>query len=189
MPAAAIEKKIASIWSPIRFTPRTLDGIETRAIADFDLLLDEQEKLATEQRTRLIQLERQKTTLIEADMADALPVEDLKLRQKQLATEIADARRLIAESDIERTKLRNRLQTVLALLPKPARPTTPPLARLANCSTRRCSSASKSIAVTLVRQATARRPKSHSSRTPSSPRSWTHVGLPPRRHHCYRSDR
>ena len=118
LPAAAIEKKIAAIWSHIRFTPKTLNAIETRAIADFDLLLDEQEKLAATQRTRLIQLERQKSKLIDAYMADALPVEDLKLRQTQLATDIANARRLIAEADIERTELKNRLQVVLALLRK-----------------------------------------------------------------------
>lgn len=116
LPAAAIEKKIAAIWSRIRFTPKVLDDIQTQAVTDFDLLLGEKDKLAAEQRRRLIQLERQKTKLIDAYMADALPVEDLKARQSQLAAEIADARRLIAESDIERTDLRNRLQVVLTLL-------------------------------------------------------------------------
>ncbi|GAB7143508.1 recombinase family protein [Mycobacterium riyadhense] len=118
LPAAAVEHKITSIWSHIRFSAKTLADIETQAVADFEVLLGQQEKLATEQRTRLIQLERQKSKLIDAYMADALPVEDLKLRQTQVATEIADARRLIAEADIERTELRNRLQIVLALLRK-----------------------------------------------------------------------
>lgn len=116
LPAAAIEKKIAAVWSRIRFTPQVLDDIETQAVADFDTLLGEKDKLAAEQRRRLIQLERQKTKLIDAYMADALPVEDLKARQSQLAQEIADARRLITESDIQRSDLRNRLQVVLTLL-------------------------------------------------------------------------
>ncbi len=118
LPAATIEKKIAAIWSRIRFTPKTLDDIAAQATADFEQLLGQQETLAAEQRQRLIQLERQKAKLIDAYMADALPVEDLKLRQNQLATEITDARHLIAESDIERTELKTRLQIVLALLQK-----------------------------------------------------------------------
>jgi site-specific DNA recombinase len=118
LPAAAIEKKIAAIWSNIRFTPKTLDAIESRATADFELLLGQHEQLAAEQRQRLIQLERQKSKLIDAYMADALPVEDLKLRQVKVAGEIADARRLITESDIERTELHRRLRVVLAMLRK-----------------------------------------------------------------------
>ncbi|OBC00288.1 hypothetical protein A5784_20850 [Mycobacterium sp. 852013-50091_SCH5140682] len=75
----AIDKKIASIGRIP--APKTLDDIEAGAITDFELLLREQEKLAAERRTRLIQLERQKTKLIEAYMADALPVEDLQSHQ------------------------------------------------------------------------------------------------------------
>ena len=57
----AIERKITTIWSHVRFTPKTLEQIEAGAVADFDVLLGEQEKLAVEQRQRLIQLERQKS--------------------------------------------------------------------------------------------------------------------------------
>lgn len=116
--ASVVEKKVASIWSTIRFTDKTLTALEDTVTTDFDQLFSEQEKLAAEQRRRLIQLERQKSKLIDAYMADAIPVEDLKQRQTQVATEIAAARRMIADSDIERAQLHQRLKTVLALLRK-----------------------------------------------------------------------
>ncbi len=118
LPVKAIEKKIAAIWSGIRFASTDLDGIRNRVTEDFDLMLAEQERLAAEQRRRLIQLERQKKKLIDAYMADAMPVEDLRQRQTAVAAEIADARRLIAASDIQRGIILKRLDGVLALLRK-----------------------------------------------------------------------
>lgn len=118
LPVAAIEKKVARIWSNIHYDQPTLDDIRTQVTADFDLMLAEQEKLADEQRRRLIRLERQKNKLIDAYMADALPVEDLKQRQMAVAAEIVDARRLIAASDIQRAEILKRLDIVLALLEK-----------------------------------------------------------------------
>jgi hypothetical protein len=68
--------------------------------------------IAVEQREHLILFERQKTGLFDAYIAAALPVEDLKLRRVQLATEI------------ERTGLGRRLSVLLAHLQK-ARKTPP----------------------------------------------------------------
>ncbi len=118
LPATAIEKKVARIWSRIRFNQSELDEIKATVTEDFELMLAEQDRLAAEQRRRLIQLERQKNKLIDAYMADALPIEDLKKRQTAVAAEIADARRLISASDMHRADLIQRLDIVLAVLQK-----------------------------------------------------------------------
>lgn len=115
LPASIIENKVVARWSHIRFGEQEIDSIRQQILSDAKVLRDQHAQLADEQRRRLIQLERQKTKLIDAYMADAIPVEDLKIRQAAVMAEIADARRLIATADIELTHLNTRLDTVLGL--------------------------------------------------------------------------
>ncbi len=116
IPAGAIEDRVAERWSRIRFSDSEIADTRTQILSDAQVLRDQHTQLAEQQRRHLIQLERQKTKLIDAYMADAIPVEDLKTRQAAVMAEIADARRLIATADIELNELNTRLDVVLGLL-------------------------------------------------------------------------
>ncbi len=116
IPASAIEDKVAERWGRIRFSETEIASIREEVLADAKQLRDQHTQLAEQQRRRLIQLERQKTKLIDAYMADAIPVEDLKQRQTAVMAEIADARRLIQTADIQLADLNTQLDVVLGLL-------------------------------------------------------------------------
>ena len=73
-------------------------------------------RLLADQRRRLVGLEAQQAKLLDAYMADAIPVDLLKQRQTALSGEIADAKRLIAEAQSLGDQLSDRLKHVLALL-------------------------------------------------------------------------
>lgn len=74
-----------------------------------------QEVLAN-QRQRLIKLERKKQKLIDAYLDEAIPVEDLKMRQTAVLAEIHDANRLIAACQQNIKLVRKYLELVLLLL-------------------------------------------------------------------------
>ncbi len=77
--------------------------------------LQPSETLLADQRRRLHRLETQKQKLIEACLAEALAVADLKERQGAVANQIADAKRPITYSQEATVQLDERLNLVLAL--------------------------------------------------------------------------
>lgn len=116
-----IEKEVERQWNRVTFTASQIDEIRTRASQQLEeTTRDNQHLLATQQR-RLTQLNRQKEKLLDAYLADAMSVEDLKMRQTLVQTEIADAKRLIEEARQDLDTLRERLEIILALLERGGR--------------------------------------------------------------------
>jgi hypothetical protein len=73
-------------------------------------------KLLTIQQRRLRRVENQREKLIDAYLAGAIAVADLKRRQEALATEQRDAERLIELGNVNHQLVEDRLDIALALL-------------------------------------------------------------------------
>src|SRR5690606_20312310 len=93
-------------------TIAALEG-ETRALLDEHFLASD--SLAKKQAQRLKDLEHTKQRLIDAYLAEAIPVEDLRPRQLQVAREMAEAKGLIESAQGDRELLLSRLESVLRL--------------------------------------------------------------------------
>ena len=111
-----LEKRIEQLWRKVQFSEETIQ--RTREIIDEELALSEKQAagLAADQRRRLQRLERQKQKLIDAYLAEALTVEDLKPRQAAVMAEMADAQRLIEATELNGQIIRERIDVVLELL-------------------------------------------------------------------------
>lgn len=110
------EDAVERQWLAVRFTEQQIATFSQRARDDLHRSAESGARLIADQRRRLTQLERQKQKLIDAYMADALPVDALKERQTRVAAEIADAKRLIQNAQTASTEVFNRLEQVLSLL-------------------------------------------------------------------------
>lgn len=111
-----IEDEVTALWQRVQLTSEAI--ARTREHIEEDLARTEAQGqvLAADQRHRLARLERQKQKLIDAYLAEAIPVEDLKPRQAAVVTEIADAKRLIETSELDHQAIRARIDIVLELL-------------------------------------------------------------------------
>ncbi len=74
------------------------------------------EKVLESRRRRLVRLERTRQKLIDAYIAEAIPVADLKKRQEALAVEQAEAERLIQLSSVNHEIMQQRLEIAFGLL-------------------------------------------------------------------------
>ena len=112
-----VEEAIERVWATkVQFTTKTIQEVSELSRVQLDARQHHDEALLANQRQRLIKLERQKQKLIDAYMAEAIPVEDLKQRQAAVLVEMHDARRLIAASQNNMALIRERLELVLKLL-------------------------------------------------------------------------
>jgi site-specific DNA recombinase len=83
------EDVIAQQWASVRFTDEEVAAFGSRARDDLHRAAESGSRLITDQRRRLAELERHQQKLLDAFMADALPVDVLKTRQSQVSAEIA----------------------------------------------------------------------------------------------------
>ncbi len=112
-----IEKEVERIWkTQVQFTKQTIQEVGESARASLDARQEQDQSLLANQRQRLIKLERKKQKLIDAYLDEAIPVEDLKLRQTTVMAEIHDANRLIAACQQNMEVVRKHLELVLLLL-------------------------------------------------------------------------
>lgn len=88
----------------------------SRARDDLHRAAESGSRLITDQRRRLAELERHQQKLLDAFVADALPVDVLKTRQSQVSAEIADAKRLIGNAQTHSEELFARLDQLTNLL-------------------------------------------------------------------------
>jgi site-specific DNA recombinase len=110
-----IEKEIEKLWRRVQFTPDAVQRVRQHVEEDMETMRVQGTVLAADQRRRLTRLERQKQKLIDAYLAEAITVEDLKVRQEAVASEISDAQRLIDASEIDETTTRDRIDTLIRL--------------------------------------------------------------------------
>lgn len=110
-----VEKAVADRWRRISFGDQAIEQITREAKQQLEEHFRTGELLAKKQTDRLRGLERTKQKLIDAFVAEAIPVEDLKERQLAVAKEIADAKGLITEATQDKELILKRLDAVLAL--------------------------------------------------------------------------
>jgi site-specific DNA recombinase len=111
-----VEDAIIRHWTRVRFTGGQIETFSRGARDQLHRSAESGSRLLTDQRRRLAQLERQQQKLLDAYMADALPIDLLKKRQSQVATEIGDAKRLMADVQGGSDQIHARLDQVIDLL-------------------------------------------------------------------------
>ncbi len=112
-----VEEEVEHIWkTQVQFTKQTIHEVGELARTSLDARQEQDQSLLANQRQRLIKLERKKQKLIDAYLDEAIPVEDLKLRQTAVLVEIHDANRLIAACQQNMELVRKHLEVVLLLL-------------------------------------------------------------------------
>ena len=111
-----IEEAVEQLWQHLTFDADFIAQVRTGCMTLLDESARGNKAMLANQRSRLNQLNRRKSKLLDAFEADAITVEDLKLRQALLYAEIADATRLIEDAEQDLDTIRERLDVVLALL-------------------------------------------------------------------------
>jgi site-specific DNA recombinase len=116
LPVEVMEGHVLRYWTTVRLDHRLIAATRQAVQAELVEQRANDENLLLSQRRRLQRLETQKQKLIDAYLAEALPVGDLKQRQQALAVEQRDAERLLelASANYELAQLR--LDQALELL-------------------------------------------------------------------------
>jgi len=116
LPVSEVEDAVERQWLTVRFTDDQIADFSQRARDDLHRNAESGSRLIVDQRRRLAELERHKQKLVDAYMADALPIEELKPRQARVASEIADAKRLMQNAQTASDEVLARLEQVISLL-------------------------------------------------------------------------
>jgi site-specific DNA recombinase len=116
IPSDDLEKKVEKLWCSIRFSEETIERTREFIYEELDTIEKQSAGLLTDQQRRLQRLERQKQKLIDAYLADAITVDDMKPRQAGLLAEMADAQRVIDTSQLSSAVTRERVDIVLELM-------------------------------------------------------------------------
>lgn len=111
-----VEDAIAREWTGVSFTDKQVAEFSQRARDDLHRSSESGSRLITDQKRRLAELERRREKLLDAYMADALPVGLLSERQGRVEVEIADAKRLIRNAQTAGAEVSSRLERVMELL-------------------------------------------------------------------------
>ena len=110
------EAHVIRHWQNVKLAAELIERIRDSVTEELAEKRDSDEKLLLTQRRRLLKLERQREKLIDAYLAEAIPVADLRKRQEALAVEQRDAERLIELANFNHTILEERLKIALGLL-------------------------------------------------------------------------
>ncbi len=116
LPAEKVEAVISDHWRHVRFRGELCQKLEKIIEEEFDRQEAGQRKLVETQRRRVLQIERKKRKLLDAYLADVVPLEDLRPKQEALQQELVDARRLIESVTVRSDGVRDRLKTALKVL-------------------------------------------------------------------------
>jgi hypothetical protein len=114
--AEKVEAAFEDLWDGVTFNEEFVAVVREAVDKTIDEMQDRQDKQLRTQKGRLVALERQKQKLIDAYLADALPMEDLQPRQAAVQHEIIEARGLIKQASSKSAVLRRHLHTSLDLL-------------------------------------------------------------------------
>ncbi len=116
LPAERMEEHVIRHWQKQRLAPKLIDYVRTSITEERAEQKSKDEQLLVSQRRRLQKLDRQRQKLIDAYMAEAIPVADLKKRQGAIAVEERDAERLIQLASVNHELFEQRLEIALGLL-------------------------------------------------------------------------
>jgi site-specific DNA recombinase len=116
LPLEPTEEHVIRHWQSVRLDPDLIAATRAAVTEEMREKRASDVKLLLNQQRRLQRLERQRQKLIDAYLADALPISDLKKRQAAVAAEQRDAERLIELASINHELLEERLEIALGLL-------------------------------------------------------------------------
>jgi site-specific DNA recombinase len=116
LPAELVEENVMRHWRTVALTAELIAAVRASVGDEMASKRSEDEKLLVIQRRRLKRIDRQRQKLIDAYLAEAIPVAELKRRQEILAAEQRDAERLIELASINHAILEERLEIALGLL-------------------------------------------------------------------------
>ncbi len=114
--AEKTEEHVIRYWQSVKLAPDLVELVRRSAQEELAQKKSEDAKVLASQRRRLQKLERQQEKLIDAYLAEALPVPVLKKRQEALAVEQREAERLIQLAGVDHQRFEQRLDIALTLL-------------------------------------------------------------------------
>lgn len=101
LPAELMEEKVLRYWQQKKLSPELIELVRDSVTEELERRSATDKKLLVTQKRRLLKLERTRQKLIDAYLAEAIPVADLKQRQQALAVEQRDAERLIELASLQ----------------------------------------------------------------------------------------
>jgi site-specific DNA recombinase len=116
LPADLTEEHVLKHWRGRKLAPDLAELVHASALQEMAEQRKNDAKLLVNQRRRLQRLEKQRQKLIDAYLAEALAVADLRKRQEALAVEQREAGRLIELASINHELVEQRLEIALGLL-------------------------------------------------------------------------
>lgn len=116
LPVEQVEEHVLRHWQKARLAPQLIDAIRVTVTDGMTERRAQDKRLLLTQRRRLEKLERQRQKLIDAYVAGAIPVADLKQRQEGVTVEQREAERLIQLASVNHLLLEERLDIALGLL-------------------------------------------------------------------------
>ena len=121
LPLEQVEEHLIAHWQTRKFDPELISVIEASVSEEIAAKRATDEQLLVSQRQRLQKLEKQRDKLIDAYLAGAIPVKNLKQRQEAVAVEEREAQRLLELASVNHELLEERLEIALGLLEHCAR--------------------------------------------------------------------
>ena len=111
-----VERWVMAFWQKQKLSPVIIEGIRASVLGQVAEQKKQNKKLLDSQKRRLKKLENQRQKLIDAYLAEAIPVSDLKVRQEAIAAEQRDAERLVGLAGVNHELVEERLNEALGLL-------------------------------------------------------------------------
>jgi site-specific DNA recombinase len=119
--AETVEGRVIDHWKHVRLAPDVIRATRRSIHQEMAEQRTANRTLLASQRQRLRRIEARREKLIDAYLAGALSVSDLKQRQEALAAEQGDAERLIQLTSLNHELVEERLEIALGLLEHCAR--------------------------------------------------------------------
>lgn len=114
--AEELEEHVLKHWAGRKLTAELADLARVQALEEIAERRKRDQHLLDSQKRRLQRLEAKRRKLIDAYLAEAIPIADLKQRQKALGAEQRDAERLLDLASVNSELAEHRLEIALRLV-------------------------------------------------------------------------
>ena len=114
--AEKVEEQVIDHWRSRKLASDLVELVRDVAREELAEQKSKDKQLLVTQRRRLQRLEAKRQKLIDAYLAEAIPIADLKKRQEAIAVEQRDAERLIELANVNHALIEERLEIALNLL-------------------------------------------------------------------------
>jgi site-specific DNA recombinase len=115
LPVAAVEDEIVALYESIVLTEDEATQLEAAIRAKLSRQRSQRERQAKQQRRRIARLEAERTKLLQAHYADAIPLELLRAEQQRITRELSNAEATLAACETELPAIEATLAKALAL--------------------------------------------------------------------------